>query len=231
MPIFRLTNDIVFPQPTLASQSGILAVGGDLSPERLLTAYRQGIFPWFSEGEPIIWWSPDPRCILLPEKLKVSRSMKQVLRKGIFHVTYDCAFKETMLGCRDPRKDQDSTWITKDMMLAYGQLHTMGYAHSVEVWMDGSLAGGLYGVSLGACFFGESMFTRVSNASKAAFITLVKDLKYLGFSLIDCQISTEHLLSLGAEMIPRAPFMKLLAKCLQQPTLQGNWGKMNEFMH
>jgi leucyl/phenylalanyl-tRNA--protein transferase len=229
MPIPRLTNDSIFPPPDLASPAGILAVGGDLSPQRLLEAYRSGIFPWYEEGYPVIWWSPDPRCVLFPEKLRISRSMKQTLRQRVFHITYDYAFHAVMEECRKPRNGKDGTWITKDMIKAYDTLHSMGYAHSVEAWKDGILAGGLYGVSLGGCFFGESMFARVSNASKAAFIMLVRNLNCLGFTMIDCQVQTDHLISLGAEMIPRTRFISVLEYCLQKSTLRGHWGEMAEF--
>ena len=230
MPVFRLTTDPLFPPPDLASPEGILAVGGDLNPERLLLAYRMGIFPWYSTGEPILWWSPDPRFILLPHDLKVSRSMRQLLKKNLFHITFDRDFRAVMEGCRAPRKDRDSgTWIHEDIVNAYSILHARGLAHSVEVWMDGALVGGLYGVSLGKCFFGESMFTRVSNASKAALISLTQTLQALGFLFIDCQVYTEHLQSMGARMIPRSLFLKMLAKSLQEETIQGNWGEMNLF--
>lgn len=229
MPIPRLTSDPVFPPIDLASPAGILAVGGDLSPRHLLKAYRSGIFPWYEEGYPVIWWSPDPRCVLFPKKMRISRSMRQTMRQGTFQITYDHAFRTVMEECRKPRSDQSGTWITQDMIEAYETLHRMGYAHSVEAWKDGMLAGGLYGVSLGGCFFGESMFTKVSNASKAALIMLVRNLDGLGFEMIDCQVRTDHLISLGAEMIPRTRFVAVLEDCLQNPTLRGHWGKMAAF--
>ncbi|MBW8050638.1 MAG: leucyl/phenylalanyl-tRNA--protein transferase [Cytophagales bacterium] len=208
MPIFRLNNELIFPNPEFASKEGILAIGGDLSIERLLLAYKNGIFPWYSEGEPIIWWSPDPRFVLYPEKLKISRSMKQVLKKDLFRITLNQNFYEVISNCKKiARPRQGGTWLTDAMLEAYVNLHKAGYAHSVEVWKDGNLVGGLYGVSLGKCFFGESMFSKMSNASKAGFITLVNELKKSGFRLIDCQVYTDHLKNLGAEEIPRTRFM------------------------
>ncbi|MBN1614719.1 MAG: leucyl/phenylalanyl-tRNA--protein transferase [Deltaproteobacteria bacterium] len=229
MPLFRLSREPIFPPPELATKSGLLALGGDLSSERLLLAYRTGIFPWYAEGEPILWWSPDPRFVLFPEHLKVSKTMKPLLRRNDFTVTYDRSFREVVEACREPRRHQGGTWITDEMARAYCRLHEQGFAHSVEAWRDGELAGGLYGVSLGGCFFGESMFTRVSNASKAAFITQTTKLAQLGFVLVDCQVFTPHLRSLGAEMIPRSHFLSLLRSALEKPTLQGNWGEMEAF--
>jgi leucyl/phenylalanyl-tRNA--protein transferase len=229
MPIFRLADDFLFPPAELASPSGILAVGGDLSPERLILAYQKGIFPWYSEGEPIIWWSPDPRFVLFPAELYVSRSMRQVIRKDTFTITYDRRFRDVVDNCRQSRKDRSGSWITDDMLEAYCRLHDLGFAHSVEAWAGGVLAGGLYGVSLGSCFFGESMFTRMSNASKAALITLVSVIRGLGFAVVDCQVYTDHLLSLGARMIPRTEYLDLLATNTALPTMQGNWGEMEAF--
>lgn len=229
MPIYRVNDDYIFPPVELASPSGILAVGGDLSPERLVHAYLQGIFPWFSEGNPIVWWSPDPRFVLFPEEIRISRSMRQVLKKNIFTITYDTAFARVIRECSGPRKDQDGTWITSGMRDAYTGLHKMGVAHSIEAWQDGELAGGLYGVSLGLCFFGESMFTKSPNASKAAFINLVIRLKKLHFLLIDCQVYTNHLSSLGARAIPRSRFMDLLEQSVNSKTLAGNWSMLEEF--
>jgi leucyl/phenylalanyl-tRNA---protein transferase len=229
MPVFRLRPDLIFPSPELASAEGVLAVGGDLSPERLLLAYRLGIFPWYGEDEPILWWSPDPRFVLLPPELNVSRSTRQLLKKGLFQITFDRRFREVIESCRKPRKDRNGTWIHKEMMEAYCELHHRGFAHSVEVWRDEELAGGLYGVSLGKCFFGESMFSKVSNASKIALIALTRRLESLGFILIDCQIYTEHLRGLGARMIPRSLFLRMLAGGLNQETLQGDWGQLDIF--
>lgn len=223
MPIFQLAEEIVFPPAHLASHSGILAIGGDLSPERLLEAYRQGIFPWYTGQEPIIWWSPDPRFVLFPAEIKVSRSMKQILRQERFTITFDQDFRSVISACQKPRPGQDGTWITEEMKEAYVTLHEMGYAHSVEAWQGSVMAGGLYGISLGRCFFGESMFTHVSNASKAAFITLAKKLLDRRFGLIDCQVRSAHLASLGARDISRRQFTDLLGNLLCFETLCGHW--------
>jgi leucyl/phenylalanyl-tRNA---protein transferase len=227
MPVFALTDELMFPPPDLAEERGILAVGGDLRPERLLLAYRMGIFPWYSHPEPIIWWSPDPRFVLYPANLKVSRSMRPILNQERFQITYDQAFAEVIRHCKTaPRQGQLGTWITPEMQDAYGELYRRGYAHSVEAWQEEQLVGGLYGVSLGRCFFGESMFAKVSNASKAAFITLVRDLTDQGFALIDCQVYTDHLASLGAEAVPRSRFLRELKACLASSGMVGNWGDM-----
>lgn len=224
MPVFRLPDDNIFPYPHLAEESGLLAVGGDLSEARLLLAYSLGIFPWYSEGEPILWWSPDPRLVLLPDDLNISRSLRQTLNKKIFNITLDTAFEEVINNCaKVHRKDSGGTWITDDMIDAYIRLHHLGHAHSVEAWSDEKLVGGLYGVSLGSAFFGESMFTKKSNASKAAFATLVQQLARWGFSLIDCQLTTPHLISLGANEMPRAEFLKMLKAALSKPAKQGTW--------
>jgi leucyl/phenylalanyl-tRNA--protein transferase len=224
MPIFRLTEEVVFPPPRLASEGGLLAVGGDLTTARLLLAYENGIFPWYGEGEPILWWSPDPRFVLFPDRLKISRSMRGLLKKNLFTVTFDTRFPEVVAACRDARRGRgEGTWITAAMMEAYIRLYELGLAHSVEAWRGGSLAGGLYGVSLGKCFFGESMFTNVPNASKAAFILLVERLRKHDFLFIDCQVYTDHLHSLGAEMVDRECFLRLLGKALASNTLRGSW--------
>lgn len=229
MPIFTLTRDSAFPPVHLASRTGLLAVGGDLSSERLLAAYRQGIFPWYSQGEPVLWWSPHPRFVLFPQELKVSRSMRQFMKKGLIRITYDRDFSAVIASCQKPRPRQEATWITPDMQAAYVRLHGMGFAHSVEVWRDDLLVGGLYGVSLGRCFFGESMFSALGNASKAALIDLVGRLRGLGFLLIDCQVYTAHLESLGGRHIPRNEFMELLKRALRQQTLRGDWGMHEAF--
>ena len=224
MPLFRLTGDLVFPPPHLAIEDGLLAVGGDLSVERLLLAYRSGIFPWFSEGDPLLWWSPDPRMVLLPEELHVSRSLQRVLKKGEFEVTFDTAFEPVIHACAEARgPKRDGTWITTEMEEAYCALHDAGYAHSVECWKDGELAGGLYGVSLGACFFGESMFSHTANASKAAFVRLVQQVQTWGYTLIDCQMHTPHLARFGAHEIPRKRFLALLREGLNADTRMGPW--------
>lgn len=226
MPVFWLSNEnIGFPSPELASEEGILAVGGDLSPERLLTAYRMGIFPWFNEGEPVAWWSPDPRMVLFPSELKVSKSMRPYFNQQKFVATFDTAFETVMQFCQEPRgKHWSGTWITPEMLEAYCRLHELGFAHSVEVWHQKQIVGGLYGVAIGKCFFGESMFSRVSNASKFGFIQLVKKLESLGFWLIDCQQQTRHLGSLGARPIARKDFLKILRKNELEPHLNGSLG-------
>lgn len=230
MPIFELSKEIQFPDPEMADPSGILAVGGDLSPQRLLQAYQTGVFPWFNESDPIVWWSPDPRMVLYPAEVKVSQSMRKVLRDKTFKVTLDHAFKAVITNCKaQKRAGQKGTWITQEMLDAYVLLHKQGYAHSVEVWKDDVLAGGLYGVSLGGFFAGESMFSKTTNASKVAFITLARVLEKLNFTMLDCQIYTKHLASLGAREISREQYLEELKRSLQQTTLKGNWGKMREF--
>jgi len=204
-----LTHKIEFPDVSEASAEGLLAVGGDLSAERLLHAYSEGIFPWYQDEDPILWWSPDPRFVLFPEDLKVSKSMKQVLKKGNFEVTTNKAFKAVVENCAQAKRvDQHGTWITNDMINAYHKLHLLGYAKSVEVWQNEALVGGLYGIDInGAVFCGESMFAKVSNASKVGFITFIQNSNY---NLIDCQIHTNHLESLGAKNISRAEFLNYL---------------------
>ncbi len=210
MPIFQLDNTLLFPPVALSKPDGLLAIGGDLSPERLLLAYRSGIFPWY-EGAQILWWSPDPRFVLFPGRLKVSKSMQAVINKEMFSFTLNTAFAEVIASCSTTaRNGQDGTWITDNMQAAYNILNGHGYAQSAEAWQHGQLVGGLYGVRLGNIFFGESMFSHVSNASKFAFIQFVQHLKNDGVQLIDCQVHTSHLESLGAEMITRKLFLELL---------------------
>ncbi len=224
MPVYLLSETHRFPNPHLATGEGLLAIGGDLSVDRLLLAYQNGIFPWFSEGEPILWWSPDPRLVLFPHEFKPSKSLQKIMRRSIFDITLDQAFPEVIRECAKIRiEHQEGTWIVNDMIDAYCQLHDSGFAHSVEAWQAGKLVGGLYGVSLGRCFFGESMFSRVSNASKVAFAGLVDFLKLQAFDLIDCQVTTRHLISLGAKEIARESFLKLLANSLRKSTCQGRW--------
>jgi len=216
MTVFRLTEDIIFPPPELADENGLLAVGGDLSVERLLVAYSMGIFPWYSDGYPILWWSPDPRPILLPAELKVSRSLRQTIRKGIYTITMNRAFEGVIRNCSSIHRRQDEgTWITEEMIDAYIRLYKAGYALSVEAWDGDELAGGLYGVFLGKAFFGESMFAKKNDASKIAFVKLVERLKQLGFELIDCQVTTTHLARFGAREIPRPEFINRLKQALQ----------------
>ncbi len=224
MPVFRLPDEIIFPSPELAEEDGLLAVGGDLSVERLLLAYSMGIFPWYSDGYPILWWSPDPRLVLMPGDLRVSRSLRQTIKKGTYRITFDKAFERVIRGCAEsPRKGEPGTWITEDMVGAYCRLHEKGFAHSAESWADGELAGGLYGVALGGVFYGESMFARKSDASKAAFVKLVEQLALWKFRVIDCQVKTRHLISLGAREIPRSEFLKIVKKALKLKTPQGKW--------
>lgn len=221
---YWLSEELVFPHPNQADLDGVLALGGDLSPARLVLAYQYGIFPWFNEGDPIVWWSPDPRFVLYPSRLKVSKSMRKVFRDNVFQITLDQEFRAVIEACSaSPRKGQDGTWITEDMIDAYCNLHELGIAHSVEVWQEQQLVGGLYGIALGKCFAGESMFARVSNASKAGFITLVRNLEARGFDLIDCQTHTNHLESLGAENISRNDFMDYLELNREVPIIRGSW--------
>jgi leucyl/phenylalanyl-tRNA--protein transferase len=224
MPIFRLVDDLVFPPPDYADPSGLLAVGGDLSSDRLLAAYRLGIFPWYSEDQPILWWSPDPRLTLELDDFKLSHSLAKTMRKGVFKVTLDRVFEEVIGACATvPRDGQKGTWITSEMQAAYIRLHGLGYAHSVETWFDGKLVGGLYGVSLGKAFFGESMFHRHTDASKVALAKLVEKLKSWGFRFIDSQMTTEHMLRLGAKELSRRVFLKQLQTALRHPTKRGKW--------
>jgi leucyl/phenylalanyl-tRNA--protein transferase len=215
MPLFALDKEIIFPPVHLAEPDGLLAVGGDLSTERLLLAYRQGIFPWY-EGQHILWWCPNPRFILTPSTLKVSKSMKQLLKRHTFTFTTNKAFTEVINNCKNvDRPGQSGTWITSQMKEAYIRLHKLGFAHSAEVWQGDELVGGLYGIRLGKVFFGESMFSKVSNASKYAFISLVQQLEQEDVQLIDCQVYTEHLESLGAHMITREDFVQLLQMLIE----------------
>jgi len=210
MPLFALGNEIVFPPVQLSEPDGLLAMGGDLSTERLLLAYRSGIFPWFDGNTPL-WWSPDPRFVLFPTELKVSKSMKQVMKKEAFEFRVDTDFAGVINNCKTaPRKDQDGTWITNEVKDAYIRLHQLGYAHSAETWLNGELAGGCYGVRMGHVFFGESMFSKTANASKFAFINYVQLLQQHNVQLIDCQVYTAHLESLGAKMIARNEFIGLV---------------------
>ncbi len=219
------TYQAEFPPVELASPEGLLAVGGDLSSERLLAAYRNGIFPWYSPGQPVLWWSPDPRTVLFPERLRISRSLGKALRQNRFRVTLDQAFERVIDACAAPRRANPTggTWITGEMRAAYCRLHAEGYAHSVEVWSGSELVGGLYGVALGGVFFGESMFSRATDASKVALARVVGQLTTWGYSLIDCQVGSAHLFSLGAEEIPRQEFLAALHAALTLPGRPGPW--------
>ena len=224
MPIFRLVDEPIFPPPDYADPSGLLAVGGDLSKERLLEAYRLGIFPWYSDDQPILWWSPDPRLVLDLKDFTISRSLRKTLKKAIFQVTFDHAFEQVIQACAVvPRTAQNGTWITEEMREAYINLHGLGYAHSVESWLGGELVGGLYGVSLGKAFFGESMFHLKTDASKVALATLVEKLKSWDFHFIDSQMTTEHMIRLGARELPRRIFLKRLQLALRHPPKRGRW--------
>ena len=231
MPIYMLSEALLFPPPELASESGLLAVGGDLSPQRLLAAYRKGIFPWYSEQDPILWWSPDPRMVLYPSRFHVSRSMRRIINKAIFKVTMDTQFDTIIENCARIRiANGEGTWITAEMERAYKRLYRMGFAHSVETWQEGEIVGGLYGVSLGGCFFGESMYSIRPNASKIALYHLARFLEIHGFAFIDCQVYSEHMQRLGACQIPRQRFMRQLQVAIQKQTLKGDWNRFNEKM-
>jgi len=226
-PFWIDSNDpeIAFPDVELALRDpdGLLALGGDLSVQRLLHAYRQGIFPWFGARQPILWWSPDPRLVLYPQDLHISRSLARTLRSDRFRVTLDRDFPSVIEHCAAPRPGQAGTWITPEMQTAYTELHAAGYAHSVECWLDDQLAGGLYGVAIGRIFFGESMFARVPDASKVAFVRLVRELQRREFRLIDCQVHTAHLASLGAATVPRREFVRILDESCGRDAVAGRW--------
>ena len=222
---FWLTSRLFFPplEDALVEPNGLLAAGGDLSPERMIQAYRSGIFPWFNENEPILWWSPDPRMVLFPTELKVSRSLHKILKKGDYEIRVDSAFSEVIHSCAAPRKGQVGTWIHPDMISAYTTLHEMGLAHSVETWIDGKLKGGLYGISQGKVFFGESMFSQIDNASKISFVHLVRQLQKWNYSMIDCQMKTTHLASFGAREIPRKEFSRILKESVSHQHQIEKW--------
>lgn len=223
IPFLHASDPFPPVECALTDPNGLLAAGGDLSPARLLEAYYRGIFPWFGDDDPVLWWSPDPRMVLYGEELRVSRSLRRVLRSGRFRVTVDTAFPAVMAGCGEPRPGQDGTWITPAMTAAYCRLATLGFAHSVETWLGDSLVGGLYGVALGRMFFGESMFARVTDASKVAFVHLVRQLERWDMPLIDCQMSTAHLASLGAREISRAEFISQLRRLVSRPPAPAPW--------
>lgn len=227
MPLFQLSEQLTFPPPEFSREDGLLALDGDLTVPRLILAYSMGIFPWYCPGEPILWWSPDPRLVLYPEKLVVNRSLRKTLKRGRYRVTMDRAFAEVISNCASvPRGDEDGTWIVDEMQAAYLALHREGYAHSVEAWDGDELVGGLYGVSLGRGFFGESMFSRKSDASKVCFVRLVRFLQAEGFRFVDCQVTTDHLLRFGAEEIPRSRFLRELDEALTADDLIGSWADM-----
>jgi leucyl/phenylalanyl-tRNA--protein transferase len=225
MPVYVLGDDPeAFPPPEKADRSGLVAVGGDLRPARLLAAYARGIFPWYSAGQPILWHSPDPRFVLEPSKLHVGKTLRRTLKAARYEIRYDTAFADVIDACREaPRPGQDATWITDDMRNAYVELHRLGFAHSIESWAGGDLQGGHYGLSLGAAFFGESMFARAPDASKVAFVAAADRFASWGFHFIDCQVETEHLARFGAEHWPRRRFLEALAAALREPTRRGPW--------
>lgn len=223
MWIEKLKSEVPFPDPRESGEEGLVAYGGDLLPERLLSAYAQGIFPWYNE-DPILWFSPDPRMVLRPEDLVVNRTLGKNLKRRRYEVRLDTAFEQVIRACAEaPRPDQDGTWINPDMIRAYCKLHELGFAHSCEAWCDGELVGGIYGVSLGGAFFGESMFARASDASKVALVQLTRQIHAWGFDFLDCQVHTDHLERLGGRMISRDDFLKTLSQTLKKPTRQGVW--------
>ncbi|MFD1216645.1 leucyl/phenylalanyl-tRNA--protein transferase [Microbulbifer celer] len=232
-PVLTLLDplQVEFPDTSraLADPDGLLAVGGDLTPEWLLAAYRRGIFPWFSDDQPVLWWSPDPRCVVIPTELPVSRSLRKRIRRGTYSVTCDRAFEAVIDACAAPRADGPGTWITDEMREAYITMHALGFAHSVEVWQDDVLVGGLYGLAIGRVFFGESMFHRATDASKVAFVHLVRQLADWGCELVDCQVSNPHLLSLGAIEISRSEFERRLAAGVEMPALDNPWPEVLEY--
>jgi len=226
MPVEISRRSFVFPDLDEADESGLLAIGGDLSVDRLKLAYSKGIFPWYEKGMPILWWSPDPRMVLFPDKMIISHSLKQSIKKQQFRVTIDTAFEKVIKNCaKTPRKGERGTWITREMKNAYIDLHEAGFAHSAEAWLDGELVGGLYGVAIGKAYFGESMFHHVTNASKVAFYHLVEKLSSWDFKIIDAQVYTNHLESLGGEMIPRSQYIQILEKALPVEDITGSWEK------
>lgn len=225
VPVYLLTEDLVFPDPNEADEHGLLAVGGDLRPDRILLAYESGVFPWYSDDQPLLWWSPDPRCVLFTSEVKISKSMRTVLNKGAFEVRVDTAFGEVIRSCQQIDRGGEGTWLNNEMIAAYEALHVLGIAHSVEAWNGEELVGGLYGLSLGAMFFGESMFSKQSNASKVALIALCQGARQWGMELIDCQVDNPHLQSMGARTIPRTEFLEHLHRALEADTKRGPWSQ------
>ncbi len=226
MAIYKLSDDLIFPDPSQAEDEGLLAVGGDLRLERILLAYSMGIFPWYSDGQPLLWWSPNPRAILVPDRVHISKSLKRTIKNHQFSVRFDNQFEDVICNCSNTKRDgQEGTWITEEMITAYCGLHKAGFAHSVEVYMEEELVGGLYGISLGKAFFGESMFSHQTNASKIALVSLAKLAGDLNFDFIDCQLPTEHLSSMGADEISRDEYLLKLGFALSNHTIQENWSK------
>lgn len=234
MPLFRLSQKLDFPPAWLARSDGLLCIGGDLSVQRLVLAYKNGIFPWFSKEEPILWWSPDPRLVLYPNSIHISRSLKKSIRKNRFTVTLNQAFEDTIRSCAGPRRNpHEGTWLVDEMIEAYIELHKLGYAHSVETWQNNRLVGGLYGVCLGGSFFGESMFSRKTDASKTALVSLAGYLSFHQFDLIDCQVVTSHLLSMGAVEISRSRFLNIIQTSTKRTDIDNIWhpvGQMDAFI-
>lgn len=224
MPVYRIPEEHLFPHPALAEPDGLLGVGGDLHPQRLLLAYANGIFPWYNAGQPILWFSPDPRFVLPPQQLHVGRSLRKRIRRGDYEIRLDTAFPDVIRACRQTKRPgQAGTWITDDMERAYNDLHALGYAHCAEAWKDGQLVGGLYGVALGGLFSGESMFAHADDASKVAFVWLVRQLEAWGFSLVDCQIHTEHLARFHAQHVSRQVYLDTIRTLIEQPSRPGPW--------
>lgn len=223
MSVYLLNEELIFPDPNDAETDGLLAVGGDLSEARLILAYENGIFPWYNPGDPILWWSPNPRGVIIPSAIKISKSMRNVLNRNDFEVKYDEAFRQVIMACRNAKRKERGTWISDDITKAYTRLHEIGIAHSVEVWREDRLVGGLYGVSLGGAFFGESMFSIEKNTSKIALISLARRLEKSGFRMIDCQLYTSHLGSLGAIRMSRPRFLRELNQALEMDTKLGSW--------
>jgi leucyl/phenylalanyl-tRNA--protein transferase len=227
VPVFQLNTELFFPDPDQFQADGLVAIGGDLRPERLLLAYQRGIFPWCSPEDPLLWWSPDPRAILRLEGFKKSKSLRNILNRGVFELRIDTEFERVIRACSE--RGEEGTWISEDFVKGSCQLHELGFAHSIESWKDGELVGGLYGVSIGGLFYGESMFSRVSNASKVALAHLVEGLRTLGFEGLDCQLMNDHLASLGAEHISRAAFLKMQERAMKRETVRGNWTDLDAF--
>ncbi len=223
MPVFRLNRQPFFPPTDLAEESGLIAVGGDLKPDRLIAAYSQGIFPWYSEGDPLLWWFTTPRLVLFPEEFRIPKRLARTIRQKKFAVTFDTAFAEVISSCASSRPNREETWIVDDMMNAYIQLHELGYAHSVECWKDDELAGGLYGIRLDRMFFGESMFTHITDGSKIALVALVEQLKEKDVKLIDCQMTTQHLVNLGARELLKEEFQDQINSLINTTYPDGKW--------